>query len=457
LHRGLVGRAVAAKKAVHASDISDKTVEFVYLDEARAAGLTSGIVLPVMTGGCVIAVLEFYATARVEKDSTLLAALDQVARHIGHVAERIQARASHQRLAAAIEGIGDGVALFDKDERLLLFNRRYAAEFSVIADVFKPGLTFESFIRALTRKGYFHQVNEDWIRTRLRRFRAREDVEHAVSGANGRPEWRAVRHHLTPNGETLVVLSDITARKRAEQELESSRYLLRTALDSMTDGVALYDKDERLVLFNESYVRNIMLSREIVKPGISFPELTANFAAGDGHIGADEGWMDERIRRFRALEPVEMCLHDPDGSERWYNVHLYRTRDGGTFLVRTDITERKRAEAELESAQQLLQTALDSMTDGVALFDKDERLVLWNENYTRNFPTLRGIPKLGITFPEIVRTLSARQSYVGEGEDFVAARLRKFRTLETAELRVRDSEGDHWLVARHHRTRDGGT
>ncbi|MSO85074.1 MAG: PAS domain-containing protein [Rhodospirillales bacterium] len=329
IYRGLIGRAVVAKKAVLTPDIADKTAKFIYLDEAKAAGLTSGIVLPVTTDGRVIAVLEFYTTARTELDATLLATLDQIAHHVGRVAERVLARADQRRLFDAIEEIGDGIALYDKDERLLLCNRRYATSLSMIDDILKPGLKLSEEVAALAERGHY--------------------------------------------------------------------------------------------------------------------------------VGAGEGWVEKRLRAFRALEPIESHQRGPDGQERWFFSRHHRTRDGGTLLVRTDITRRKQAEAERESARQLLQTALDSIADGVALFDKDERLVLWNENYTRNFSTLRGLLKLGITFPEIVNILAARQSYVGEAEDFVATRLGKFRALETSEIHVRDSEGSHWLVARHYRTRDGGT
>ena len=458
IHRGLVGRALAAKKATLTPDIADKTVKFIYLDEAKAAGLTSGIVLPVMAGERVIAVLEFYATARAEKDSTLLAALDQIAHHVGQVAERVQARSAQQRLFDAVEGINDSIALYDKDERLLLCNRRYAAEFPTIAGVFRPGITFEDFIRALAKSGYFHHVDEDWIRERLRRFRAREDVEYAVPGADGRPEWRAVRHHLTENGETLVVLSDITTRKRAEAEKESAQQLLQTALDSMTDGVALFDKDERIVLFNESYARKILVPPDILKPGITFSEIVETLLEHGAYVGADKKWAEERIRKFRALAPAEMCLRDPDGSAHWYNVHLYRTRAGGTLLVRTDITQRKRAEAEKESAQQLLQTALDGITDGAALFDKDERLVLFNKGYVARSPELRKIVKPGVTFTEIVSHLVARGGYIGAGKDWVDERIRKFRALKPVELHLRDPDGgERWVYVQHHRTRDDGT
>ncbi|MEK7245551.1 MAG: PAS-domain containing protein, partial [Pseudomonadota bacterium] len=363
-----------------------------------------------------------------------------------------------QHLFDAIEGINDGIALFDKDERLVLFNRRCAAVFSDIANVFKPGLGFEDFIRALAKSGYYGPVDEAWIQTRLHRFRAREDAEYAVPGADGRPEWRAARHHLTSNGETLLVLTDITARKRAEAERESTRQLLQTALDSITDGVALFDKDERLTLFNENFVGARPQLRDFVKPGRTFAEIIGHLVKQGGYMEADKDWMETRLRQFRALEPAELHMCDPDGRERWADVRHYRTRDGGTFLVRTVITTRKRAEAERESAQQLLQTALDSMTGGVALFDKDERLVMFNENYIGARPQLRDFVRPGLTIAEIFGHLAEQGGFIDAEVDWVATRLRQFRALESAEIHIRDPDGrERWINVRHYRTRDGGT
>ena len=711
IHRGMIGRAVAAKRAVQIPDIADKTINFILLDEAKAAGLISGIALPILADGRTIAVLEFYTTSRTELAPEVLVALNQIAHLIGNVAERIQARSVQQHLAAVIEGIVDGVALFDKDERLVLFNRRYAAEVSRLGGLFKPGLKFEDFIRALAKSGYYGPVDENWIQARIRRFRNLEDAEYPVSGRSERPNWISVRHYRTEGGETLIVITDITARKQAEveritaqqllrtglesmsdgvalfdkderlvlwnenylaalphlrgflkpgvtfpeiighlavtdhyfdvnkdlvetrlrkfraletseihsrnpdgrefwhsvrhyrtrdggtflvrtniterkraeealrqsetqlraliehapvqinikdregryvvaspdllktwhltaeqvigktalqlypkdfadrlmaqdratiasgksslqevirpssqgsrvlsiikfpipdeqgrpiaigsissditerkqaeKELESSRQLLQTALDSMTDGFALFDKDERLVLFNESYTHKIRLPRFFLKPGITFSEIVANLMDRGGYVGVDKTWAGERIRKFRALEPAEMCLRDLDGNDYWYNVHLYRTRDGGTFLVRTDITQRKQAEAELETSRQLLQIALDSITDGVALFDKDERLVLWNEGFVATSPALSDIIKPGIAFIEMIAQMSARGRYLGVDKDWVETRLRRFRALESTEVHVRDPDGrERWALLQHYRTRDGGT
>lgn len=588
--RGLIGHALAGKEAIWAADITAKNSKFLRREAARAAGLTTGLLIPAMTDGRIAAVLEFYTTARAKPDAALLSALNQIAHHVGQVAGRIHAReelhwsenlfkavfenavdafiiidergimqsvnraterifgfvpaeivgwnvkllmpedtaarhdgylrdylrtgvakvigigrevvarrksgetfsadlvineikiggrrlfvgalrdlserkaaerraqTAERRLADAIEGIGDGVALFDKDERLVLFNRRYAGVMPALADILKPGTTFETIARALAAQGYYGPVDEAWIAERLRHFRNLEDIEFPAIELNGERHWRALRHYRTRDGGTLLIRTDITEHKRAEQELESTQQLLQTALDSMTDGAALFDKDERLVLFNENFVGKHGLPPGFIKPGMTFADLVeAQFKLG-AYIGADKDMVNCRLRKFRALEASEIRLRDPDKGERWVHIHFYRTRDGGTFLVRTDITERKRAEAELGSARRLLQDALDSMTDGIALYDKDERLVLFNESYAHKTWLPRESLKPGMTFAGVIAQLAARGAYGRVDKDWMDRRLRQFRALEPVELCLRDPGGrERWYHVHRYRTRDGGT
>jgi PAS domain S-box-containing protein len=364
---------------------------------------------------------------------------------------------ARQRLVEAFTAVTDGIALFDKDERLVQFNGRYAAETAALGEMFKPGLTFENMVRALAGSGYYGAVDEGWIQQRLRRFRAREDAEYAVTAVDGGPGWRVVRQFRTADGGTLVVVNDITARRKAEAELESSRQLLQTALDTVAGGIALFDKDERLVLYNEGLARNLKSFSGALAPGIRFDDFVKTIAAGGGYEDTSPDWIAERVRKFRDLEPVELHRCDPDGSERWHLVRHYRTRDGGTLRIGTDITERKRAEAALEASQHLLQVAIDSIAAGVALYDKDERLVLFNEGYARGLSIIGDILKPGLSLRDEVTALVRHGNYLDVGEEWIEERIRLFRSLDTALSRQRGPAGDRWISSSHYRTRDGGT
>jgi signal transduction histidine kinase len=363
-----------------------------------------------------------------------------------------------QRLADAFEGIGDGLAMFDRNEQLVMFNRRYAGEFPMLAGILKPGLSFEAFIRALAAHGYYGRIGEGWIEERVLLFRALQEAEYSVPTADGVLGWRVVRQFRTAEGGTLNVLSDITERKRAEAELASSRHQLQTAIDSIAAGVALYDKDERLVLFNEGYTRDLSVIGDILRPGLLLSEEVATLVKRGNYVDVGGDWVEQRIRAFRALATVESRQHGPAGDERWISSSHYRTRDGGTFLVREDITERKQAEAALAASRNLLQSALESVTDGVALFDKDERLVVMNENYLRGHKLPPGKIAVGVTYRDIIQSLVDHGAYIDPDPGIVERRLRAFRALEPAELHVFDQSGvPSWIIIRLYRTRDGGT
>ncbi|MBM3733105.1 MAG: hypothetical protein FJW24_06510 [Acidimicrobiia bacterium] len=286
---------------------------------------------------------------------------------------------AQQRLADAIESISDGIVLFDKDERLALFNRRYAAEVVAIADIFKPGLTFENFVRALAKAGYYGPAkvgDEAWVRERLRRFRALTEAEYAVTPDDGEQVWRLVRHFRTADGGTLLALSDITARKQMETELRSSQELLQTALESMNDSVSLFDSSERLVLLNESFTRYPAMMRDVFKVGLPFVEMVETLFARGGYADKDRDWLERRIRFFRALEPIEIAFRDADGSERWLKFTHHCTRDGGTLMVRKDVTDQIRALGEIEHARSVAEQANETKTKFLASMSHELRTPL---------------------------------------------------------------------------------
>ncbi|MBM3950923.1 MAG: PAS domain S-box protein, partial [Rhodospirillales bacterium] len=364
---------------------------------------------------------------------------------------------SRQLLQTALDSVGGGIALFDKDERLVLHNQSLATNLKAFPGALAPGISFVDFVKTIAAGGGYKDAGPEWIAERIRKFRDLEPVELHRRDPDGTERWHLIRHYRTRDGGTLRIGTEITERKRAEAALESSRQLLQSALDSIAAGVALFDKDERLVMWNGNYVDTRPQLSGYIKAGVSFTDIIRHLVEQDGYVGVDEAWVTERVRRFRALESFEAHMRDPDGGERWALVNHYRTRDGGTFLVRTDITARKRTEAALEDSRHLLQTAIDSIGDGVALYDKNERLVLFNEGYARSLPLIGDILKPGLSLREEVTALVKRGNYVGLGEDWIEERLRLFRSLETALSRQHDPAGDRWISSSHYRTRDGST
>lgn len=119
------------------------------------------------------------------------------------------------------------------------------------------------------------------------------------------------------------------------------------------------------------------------------------------------------------------------------------------FLFRA-IRKRKAAERQLE-------TAIEALDDGFALFDSNDRLVLSNQRYHEIYKTSGDLLALGATFEEIIRGGVARGQYSGisvKDEDWISERLLAHRAGgRSIEQRLDDGR---WIRVVERRTNDGG-
>jgi signal transduction histidine kinase len=133
--------------------------------------------------------------------------------------------------------------------------------------------------------------------------------------------------------------ADITARKQVEAELQTARDQLTVAIESIREGVALYDANDRLVLCNEAYRRD-GVDFTLIVPGVAYEDLIRD-AFKHGYYGPRSENIDEfltmRIGLHRAHKSFEFRASDG----RWLYNASYPVHGGGTAVVRIDVTESK--------------------------------------------------------------------------------------------------------------------
>ncbi|MGZ9099550.1 MAG: ATP-binding protein [Brevundimonas sp.] len=109
------------------------------------------------------------------------------------------------------------------------------------------------------------------------------------------------------------------------------------------------------------------------------------------------------------------------------------------------------------NAQGHIREAIDAMPDGLAFFDPDDRLVLWNHRYAEVNPELSSNLAAGMTFREIIQIGLAEGLYaeaVGRQEEWIAERLQARNALSTT--MEQHIAGDRWLRVADRRTAAGG-
>lgn len=189
----------------------------------------------------------------------------------------------------------------------------------------------------------------------------------------------------TAMNELNRVVAELAA---ANEDATAARVLLRDAIESLADGFALYDTDDRLILCNRAFLKIFPAFEDISNHSPEFSEMASRLALTGATVGsrmAPERWLSDRVERHRRAEGAHVQAMS-DG--RWIQINEIRTSDGGIVGVYTDITTVKAEDArqralELAERNLALQATLDTLSEGVCLFDAQRRMQAWNEGLVR--------------------------------------------------------------------------
>jgi diguanylate cyclase (GGDEF)-like protein len=137
-------------------------------------------------------------------------------------------------------------------------------------------------------------------------------------------------------------------RGRADREDGAARNaaLAEAALDTLDQGVCVFDRAERLVLFNRAYLDIVNLPADRVRPGLNLRQLIDLSVAAGNHPGESaETLYLARAERVRGRRSGRDVLPFRDGRQLAVG-HRYLP-DGGWIATYEDVTERHRAENRL--------------------------------------------------------------------------------------------------------------
>src|SRR3546814_11149993 len=121
------------------------------------------------------------------------------------------------------------------------------------------------------------------------------------------------------------------------------------AIESIRDGFALFDAEDRLITNNSAFGKSIGLPSELLRSGITFEDLVRDMVdtgVVPGVQGREEAWIADRLRRH--LDPSDEAeVYEFDG--RHTRITERKTSDGGTVAIHTDVTALHRKETAPES------------------------------------------------------------------------------------------------------------
>ena len=275
-------------------------------------------------------------------------------------AARDEVTAANQILQVTFNHMAQGVSMFDADGKLVAWNQQFRDLLALPDSLLTETTSFADFIRHLARRGDFGSGDPDeQVRKRL------ASLDKPYIGARALPDGRVleIRRNPVPGGGFVSMYTDVTEQKSAQAQIELARNRLSDAIQSISDGFALWDQEDRLITFNDR-LRQLLKVENQMAAGVTFETLVRALAgrrarASDGTDG-DDAWIAHRVTsHYSAVADEDLQLEDGT----WLRVGSHRTREGGIVTTWADISTLKHRELELADLVARLEIARDEATE----------------------------------------------------------------------------------------------
>jgi PAS domain S-box-containing protein len=286
-------------------------------------------------------------------------------------------QASEQRLMLALEATGDGVWDWD----ILANSCFYSSGWKQILgyDEHEIGSSLEEF------ESRVHPDDSDRFKEALRAHLVGEKLPYnhqfRLRCRNGSYKWIQKQGRIVAwddDGKPLRMLGtmrDISAQKKAEEGLRQQSELLQALFRATPFAVCLFDRDDRITLWNPGAANIFGWSAEDVI-GRQLPIESAETAQEHAALLA-------RVKRGEAFDELERSYLRKDGSRVHIRLSTAPLRDGngrinGVVAIASDITQKKRAEKEVLRLQEFHALILDAIHTGVWVADNNDVVTYTN-------------------------------------------------------------------------------
>lgn len=316
-----------------------------------------------------------------------------------------------QELNAIFESIADGVTLVNGQEQILRENKTARHLREQVQNSPESAQIMEALLHIPARSAL---KDEGVQNTTVTLHDLHHELrEYLVTASPLRlPPQSGTLRYASENGSTeratsgaVVVWRDVTERhiREAEQAARERAHQLEAIIESMTDGIFVYDRDGHIIQTN-SVARTLLT--QLFPPDHSIhtlQERLVHLSITDTTDNKEQPLANKQLPLSRILagevltpdHAVDMSLKTLAGHTLYASVTGGPLHDGaghllGAVLVYRDVTERRHLEqieqrmhAETEANRALLQLILDELPSSVYLVrGPDARLVLANRAAT---------------------------------------------------------------------------
>ncbi|MET0339516.1 MAG: PAS domain-containing sensor histidine kinase [Polyangiales bacterium] len=272
------------------------------------------------------------ALARVHGDGSAQAEARQARERADVLAEEVRVRDA--QLALVTDALPFLVSFVSADERYLYVNRTYTAWFGQPRETY-VGKT----LREVIGEGAYAQMGP-----LVRRALSGEKLSIEQYGVPYPGRVRDVRVTFVPQRASsgaidgyVALLEDISARRALEHERERLSESRAEVLESMSDAFFALDASWRITLVNRFFEERAGATRDALVGKVLWDVLPQDGEAATRSSAHYRRSMAQRV-------PISFVEHDPT-TDRFTDVRVAPTSDGGIAAFLRDVTIERRAEA----------------------------------------------------------------------------------------------------------------
>ncbi len=361
----------------------------------------------VFAGATISALLGAYLRRRIQQHALVLAKVAQRTRELAR---------EHERMRNILETATDGIYLLDASGLLIESNPAFLRMLG--RDLSAIGKLRVTDWDAQLDQASIRQVMETLVNTQ---------TSVVFESQNRRSDGSVMDVEINARGllvddQRMIYCAarDITQRKRSAAALREGHDILQSILAATPDGYWQIDDAGTLLDVNPRYCELSGYTREellqtplmqlVVVESVKVIVERRQRAIASGH----SEYESSHRRKDGSIWDVEVSV-------------IYRPMAGGQyFAFFRDITERKRIKAQINQAEALLRTAINTIDEAFVIYDPNDRLVLCNEKYRELYAGIAHLIVPGVPFETLIRAGARQGQYldaIGREEEWVKDRL----------------------------------